>query len=129
LFVADADIHSSERRIDPRGLASDSFVRQGGDPWGFDIGADFELSQANGVYVFSQPAPEPRSASLLVIGMTAAALCSRLQRRHRYRHQLRPAQHPERHRKASALLSQRAVQVVDTGHHRAVERHHDIARV
>jgi hypothetical protein len=129
LLVADADIHSGVKRTDSRGLTSDSFVLQGGDPWGFDAGHAFELSQAYGVYVFSEQVPEPGSAALLFPGIIAAAGCSRLQRRYRHRHQLRPTQYPERQRNSRSFQRQRAVQVVDTGHHRTVERHHDIARV
>jgi hypothetical protein len=74
LLIADADIHSGVPRTDPYGLTSDSFVLQGGDPWGFDTGDDFELSQANGVYVFaqtmadvdaSQSVPEPNALIVL----------------------------------------------------------------
>ena len=65
LLVADADIHSGVSRTDAFGLTSDSFVLQGGDPWGFDPGDDFELGQANGIYVFAQPVPEPGSLLLL----------------------------------------------------------------
>ena len=61
LLVADADIHSGTPRTDGFGLTSDSFVLQGGDPWGFDPGAAFAGSQANGTYVFAQPVPEPKS--------------------------------------------------------------------
>jgi hypothetical protein len=68
LLVADANIHSGVFRTDSYGLTSDSFVLQGGDPWGFDTGDVYELSQADGVYAFTeasgingltQPVPEP----------------------------------------------------------------------
>ena len=67
LLVADADIHSGVFRVDPLGLLTDSYVLQGGDPWGFDTGDDFELSQANGTYVFQQAVPEPGGMGLLVL--------------------------------------------------------------
>ena len=65
LQVADANIQSGIWRTDPFGLATDSFVLQGGDPWGFDNTNSFALSQPYGVYVFSQAVPEPASAALL----------------------------------------------------------------
>ncbi len=69
LSVADADIHSGVTRLDPYGLFTDSFVLQGGDPWGFDAGDAFELSQAPGHYLFQgTAAPEPaRLAPLLLL--------------------------------------------------------------
>lgn len=73
LLVADANIHSGVTRTDQYGLSSDSCVLQGGDPWGFDTGAAYGLSQADGVYVFEQAVPEPGSlllaaaASLIVV--------------------------------------------------------------
>lgn len=81
LLVADADIHSGTPRTDSFGLTSDSFVLQGGDPWGFDPGDAFELSQANGVYVFIQTVPEPRSAAIMMAAMVVAAIKSRRFRR------------------------------------------------
>jgi hypothetical protein len=72
LLAADADIHSGVSRTDQFGLTSDSFVLQGGDPWGFDSGDDFELSQADGTFVFAQSVPEPGSATILA---TALFLC------------------------------------------------------
>jgi len=71
LLIGDADIHSGVWRTDSRGLSSDSFVLQGGDPWGFDSGNGFAMSQADGVYVFSQAVPEPGS-----LGLMAAALAT-----------------------------------------------------
>jgi hypothetical protein len=70
LLVADRDIHSGVWRTDRFGLDTDSFVLQGGDPWGFDSGYDFAISQAEGVYVFAQAAPEPASAACLAAGLT-----------------------------------------------------------
>ena len=66
LLVADRDIHSGIVQTDPFGLQSDSFVLQGGDPWGFNNGNAYALSQPYGVYVFSQPMPEPSSSLLLL---------------------------------------------------------------
>jgi hypothetical protein len=65
LSVADADIHSGTIRVAPSGLMTDSFVLQGGDPWGFDSGDAFELSQAQGKFAFQQAAPEPGVLLLL----------------------------------------------------------------
>lgn len=66
LLVADRDIQSGIAQCNPFGLLSDSFVLQGGDPWGFDNGDDYAESQAYGVCVFSQPAPEPGTSPLLL---------------------------------------------------------------
>lgn len=79
LAVADADIHSGMVRLDPLGLLTDSFVLQGGDPWGFDTGDAFEGSQAQGIFVFQQAAPEP--AGLALFGLPLAALIARRRRR------------------------------------------------
>jgi len=73
LQVADADIQSGVWRTDTYGLSSDSFVLQGGDPWGFDSGNAFAMSQADGVYVFSQAVPEPASLGLLAVALAALA--------------------------------------------------------
>ncbi|MGD0107456.1 MAG: PEP-CTERM sorting domain-containing protein [Rhodopila sp.] len=72
LLVADADIHSGVPRTDQYGLTSDSYVLQGGDPWGFDTGAAYGLSQTDGTYVFTSSVPEP--ASLTLLGIAAASL-------------------------------------------------------
>ena len=79
LAVADADIHSGMVRLDPLGLLTDSFVLQGGDPWGFDTGDAFESSQAQGTFIFQQAAPEP--AGLALFGLPLAALIARRRRR------------------------------------------------
>jgi hypothetical protein len=79
LLVADADIHSGVARVDTHGLTSDSFVLQGGDPWGFQNDDAFALSQADGVFSFTQPVPEPGSAQILATALTVAVIC----RRHR----------------------------------------------
>lgn len=80
LLVADADIHSGVWRTGPSGLASDSFVLQGGDPWGFDSGDTFELGQANGSYMFAQAAPEPGSMALLATGLSTLGSLSLIRR-------------------------------------------------
>jgi hypothetical protein len=69
LLAADRDIQSGVFATDPFGLVTDSFVLQGGDPWGFNNGDAFALAQAYGAYTFSQPAPEPASALLLAAGL------------------------------------------------------------
>jgi hypothetical protein len=74
LLVADADIHSGVPRTDGFGLTSDSFVLQGGDPWGFQNSDAFALSQADGVYPFIQPVPEPGSAAILAAAVTITAI-------------------------------------------------------
>ena len=71
LLVADADIHSGVYRVDPRGLITDSYVLHGGDPWGFDPGDTFELSQAQGQFVFQEPVPEPSTIALLAAPLAA----------------------------------------------------------
>lgn len=71
LTIADADIHSGVIRKDPLGLMTDSFVLQGGDPWGFDPGDAFELSQAQGNFVFQQAAPEPAGIALFALPIAA----------------------------------------------------------
>ena len=73
LLIADADIHAGLIRVAPSGLLTDSYVLQGGDPWGFDPGDAFELSQAPGHYTFQQPAPEPGCIGILGIGAALLA--------------------------------------------------------
>lgn len=70
LLIADRDIHSGIPRTDPFGLVSDSFVLQGGDPWGFNNADTYALAQAYGVAVLSEPAPEPSSLALLATAGT-----------------------------------------------------------
>jgi hypothetical protein len=77
LLVADADIHSGLARIDTHGLTTDSFVLQGGDPWGFQNDDAFALSQADGVYAFTQPVPEPGSAPMLASALTVVVIARR----------------------------------------------------
>ncbi|MEI7714239.1 MAG: hypothetical protein WCI94_22590 [Rhodospirillales bacterium] len=77
LLVADADIHSGVWRVAPSGLPTDSFVLQGGDPWGFDPGDAFELSQAQGHFIFQQAAPEPVGLAVLLPPLVLLTLVRR----------------------------------------------------
>ncbi len=77
LLVADADIHSGVVRVAPSGLSTDSFVLQGGDPWGFDPGDAFELSQAQGHYTFAQAAPEPAGWIAWAVPLVLLSACRR----------------------------------------------------
>jgi hypothetical protein len=77
LLAADADIHSGVPRTDGFGLTSDSFVLQGGDPWGFQNSDAFALSQADGVYTFIQSVPEPGPAPILAVAVTITAIYRR----------------------------------------------------
>jgi hypothetical protein len=74
LLVADANIHSGVPRTDEHGLTTDSFVLQGGDPWGYQNDDAFALSQADGVYAFTQPVPEPGSLAILASALTVAMI-------------------------------------------------------
>ena len=94
LMVADSDIHSGLTRTDSYGLTSDSFVLQGGDPWGFDTGDPYELGQADGVYIFAEAVPEPSSLT----GLAAALVLSAAQRRRSVKH-LTPIASPGRGRR------------------------------
>jgi hypothetical protein len=86
LTVADRDIQSGVWRTDQYGLSSDSFVLQGGDPWGFADSTPYALTLASGVYTFGQPPQEvsdvpiwePGALSLLLIGAGAIALWRRV---------------------------------------------------
>jgi hypothetical protein len=77
LLVADADIHSGVPRVDTFGLTTDSFVLQGGDPWGFQNADAFALSQTDGIYGFTQPVPEPASAPILATALTVVVISRR----------------------------------------------------
>ncbi len=73
LSVHDADIHSGVPRTNPFGVTVDSYVLQGGDPFGRDTGDAFETTQASGHFRFFQgsggaAAPEPSSIVLLGLG-------------------------------------------------------------
>jgi hypothetical protein len=76
LLVADRDIHSGVWRTDQYTLTSDSFVLQGGDPWGFDTGVEYATSLASGTYVFAQSAPEPGSLAILTTAVIGTAACA-----------------------------------------------------
>jgi hypothetical protein len=77
LSVFDKDIHSGVFQS-ANGTSSDSFVLQGGDPFGGDTGDDFEVAQAPGHFEFfeqAQGVPEPGSVLLFgagLIGLAAA---------------------------------------------------------
>jgi hypothetical protein len=87
LLVADRDIHSeSEERMEKFGLLTNSFVLQGGDPWGFQTSSDFALSQGYGVYVVTGTVPEPGSLTVLTGALiTLASTCGLSRRRLRPR--------------------------------------------
>lgn len=87
LLIADRDIQSGVFQTDPFGLVTDSFVLQGGDPWGFNDGDAFALAQPDGVAVLSQPVGEPESVLLL----SPAAMGAAAVRGRRRRSVLRPA--------------------------------------
>jgi hypothetical protein len=85
LLIADRDIHSGIWRTDQFNLSSDSFVLQGGDPWGFDTDNSFATSLAYGVYAVGGTVPEPGSLATL-----AGALVVLSSARCRSRRRLRP---------------------------------------
>jgi hypothetical protein len=58
LSVYDKDIHSGVFNTDPvTGFRNDSYVLEGGDPFGGNTGHDYETNQAHGHYEFLQSAP------------------------------------------------------------------------
>ena len=71
LGVQDLDIHSGVFRTDPNGLVTDDFVLQGGDPFGFDNGDAFEVSQAQGRYTLQGVVPEPATLGMFGLGLCA----------------------------------------------------------
>ena len=69
LSVFDADIHSGDRRDNPFHVVVDSYVIQGGDPYGRDTGDAFAVNQAAGHYSFQGgAAPEPAAWALMILG-------------------------------------------------------------
>jgi PEP-CTERM motif-containing protein len=73
LSVFDKDIHSGVPRS-ANGTLSDSYVLQGGDPFGGDTGDAFETTQANGHFEFFEAGggtavPEPATLMLLGPGL------------------------------------------------------------
>ncbi len=82
LSVYDSQIHSGVFRS-ANGHSSDSYVLQGGDPYGGDTGDAFELSQTSGQYAFFEASAVPdagATGSLLGISLAAlAGLYRRLQ--------------------------------------------------
>ena len=83
LLIADRDIHSGIPRTDPFGLTSDSFVLQGGDPWGFNNGDAYAVAQADGVATLSQAVNEPAPAVLLTLPVACLASTRLLRGRRR----------------------------------------------
>ena len=77
IAVQDLDIHSGVIRTDSYGYQTDSFVLQGGDPFGFDNGDAFELSQNFGHYTVTGLVSEPRIAAILLLAMTVLSLVHR----------------------------------------------------
>ena len=72
LAVQDLDLHSGVFRTDPNGLRTDDFVLQGGDPFGFDNGDAFELSQAWGhATLAGVVVPEPGMLWAFALALTA----------------------------------------------------------
>lgn len=69
LSVFDKDVHSGSVRY-PFGVASDSYVFQGGDPYGRDTGDDFEVTQAPGMHTWSGVIAPPS------IAMTGPTTCA-----------------------------------------------------
>jgi hypothetical protein len=57
LSVFDKDIHSGVFQTTPFGLTMDSYVLEGGDPYGRSTGHVYETSQASGHYEFLESAP------------------------------------------------------------------------
>ncbi len=74
LTIADANIQSGIYRTDPYGLTSDSFVLQGGDPWGFANPTGWALTLADGVYVASGTVPEPGGLAVFSVGLCALSV-------------------------------------------------------
>jgi hypothetical protein len=73
LEVADANIQSGVYRTDQYGLISDSFVLQGGDPWGFANATTYALTLADGSVTLTQSISEPAGLALLILGLGGLA--------------------------------------------------------
>ncbi len=82
LSVYDKDIHSGVTRTTPAGYTSDSYVLQGGDPFGNDPGDGFEESQVAGHYTFrGTVVPEPGDyAAFAGFGLIGFAFYRKLKR-------------------------------------------------
>jgi hypothetical protein len=65
------DVHASPSALGGNPLLSDSYVLQGGDPFGGDTGDAFETTQANGHFVFAEAGP---SNGVPDVGSTVALL-------------------------------------------------------
>lgn len=82
--ISDADIHSGVIRTNPFGVDVDSYVLQGGDPFGRDTQDAFEESQAPGRFVFSarpdNTVPEPTSIGLALAALAAMGAVRRRRR-------------------------------------------------
>lgn len=82
LSLNDADIHSGVPRTNPYGVVVDSYVLQGGDPYGNDTGDGFETTQAPGQFEFSEaPLTTPEPGSIAFVGAGISALFVALRRR------------------------------------------------
>ena len=72
LSIFDRDVHSGVPRKNPFGEVVDSYVLQGGDPFGRDTGDSFETTQAPGHFEFFEvptvPSAIPEPASFLLLG-------------------------------------------------------------
>ena len=74
LMIADRDIASGVFLTDRWGLTSDSFVLQGGDPWGFADPTAWALALADGVAVIHEPVAEPGSLGAFSVGLCALSV-------------------------------------------------------